>query len=293
MGAQSADDSRRRFSHGRFADELLALVERVCAARPPAPVRGLHLPPRLARDAKESEFCALELDDGSLGLTYLLLGDTGQRLRAAAPGADLAGAPALEVARRFRSGDPVDRVLGLAAINAICQGLLLAHPEVLDWTSDPLGMLDPRPGDRIGMVGLFGGLAARIVAAGAQLVVVELDPALAGPREGYEVTLDRGTLAGCDKVLSTTTLALNDTLDEVLDACRGARSIALVGPGGGFLPDPLFARGVTVLGGSAVVDRDAFVTATMRGEPWGGAVRKYCLRRDRYPGVAALLSVPG
>lgn len=273
-----------------FADELLALVERICAARPPARVRGLHLPERFARDAKESEFCALELEDGSIGLTYLLLGDTPQRMRAAAPGAGLAGRSALEIARRHGSADPVDRVLGLAAINAICQGLLLANPGVLDWTSDPLGMLDPRPGDRIGMVGLFGGLAARIVAAGSRLVVVELDPALAGPRDGYEVTLDRGALLGCDKVLSTTTLALNDTLDEVLDACRGARSIALVGPGGGFLPDPLFARGVTLLGGSAVVDRDAFVAATVRGEPWGASVRKYCIRRDAYPGVDALLS---
>jgi uncharacterized protein (DUF4213/DUF364 family) len=276
-----------------FAGELIALAERVCAVRPPARVRSLHLPERLARDAKESEFCALELDDGSIGLSYLLLGDTPQRMMAAAPGAGIAGRSALEVARRLRGQDPVDRVLGLAAINAICQGLLLAHAEVLDWTSDPLGLLDPRPGDRIGMVGLFGGLAARIVAAGAQLVVIELDPALAGPRDGYEVTLDRGALAGCDKVLSTTTLALNDTLDEVLDACRGARSIALVGPGGGFLPDPLFARGVTLLGGSAVVDRDAFVAAAARGEPWGGSVRKYCIRRESYPGVEALLAAAG
>jgi len=276
-----------------FADELIGLAERICAVRQPARVRGLHLPERLARDAKESEFCALELDDGSIGLSYLLLGDTPQRMRAAAPGAAIAGRSALEVARGLRGGDPVGRVLGLAAINAICQGVLLAHPEVLDWTSDPLGLLDPRPGDRIGMVGLFGGLAARIVAAGAHLVVVELDPALAGPRDGYEVTLDRGALGACDKVLSTTTLALNGTLDEVLDACRGAGSIALVGPGGGFLPDPLFARGVTLLGGSAVVDRDAFVAATARGEPWGGSVRKYCIRRETYPGAEALLSAAG
>lgn len=276
-----------------FADELLAFVERICAVRPPARVRALHLPERFARDAKESEFCALELDDGSIGLSYLLLGDTAQRMRAAAPGAGLAGRSVLEIARRLGAEDPVDRCLGLAAINAICQALLLSPPGVLDWTADPLGMLDPRPGDRIGMVGLFGRLAERIVAAGAQLVVVELDPGLAGPRDGYEVTLDRGALAGCDKVLSTTTLVLNDTLDQVLDACRGARSIALVGPGGGFLPDPLFARGVTLLGGSAVVDRDAFVAATVRGEPWGASVGKYCIRREDYPGVGALLSAAG
>jgi uncharacterized protein (DUF4213/DUF364 family) len=181
-------------------------------------------------------------------------------------------------------------MIGLAAVNAISQSLLLRRPSVLDWTTDSLGMLDPKPGDRVGMVGWFGGLAKRIVEAGASLVVLELNPELAGKKDGYEVTLDRGALADCDKLLSTTTLALNDTLDDVLRACRSARSIALVGPGGGFLPDPLFARGVTLLGGSAVVDRDAFVEATARGQPWGASVRKYCILRDRYPGADALLS---
>jgi uncharacterized protein (DUF4213/DUF364 family) len=89
--------------------------------------------------------------------------------------------------------------------------------------------------------------------------------------------------------LSTTTLMLNDTLDAVVDACRGASALVLVGPGGGCLPDPLFARGVTGLGGTAIVDRDGFVTALARGEPWGTHARKYLIARDGYPGVAALV----
>jgi hypothetical protein len=275
-----------------FAQELVETSARICAARPAPPVRALHLPPAFTRDAKEGEFCAIELEDGSIGLSYVLLGEVPRRLQAGPPPSGIAGRPADALARWLIDADPVRRTIGLAAINAISQRVLLAHPGVLDWTTDPLGMLDPRPGDRVGMVGWFGGLARRIVDAGAQLVVVELDPALAGRKDGYEVTLDRGALAGCDKILSTTTIALNDTVDEVLAACRGARSVALVGPGGGFLPDPLFARGATLLGGSAVVDRDTFVRATARGEPWGASVRKYCIRRDRYPGIEALLSAP-
>ncbi|HWS73805.1 MAG TPA: DUF364 domain-containing protein [Quisquiliibacterium sp.] len=273
-----------------LTEELVALAERVAGALEVPPVRALHLPPRFTWGAKEGEFCAIELADGSIGLAYLLLGDTPERLLAAAPGSALAGLPAVEAARRYLGDDPVERMIGLAAVNAISQSLLLRRPSVLDWTTDSLGMLDPKPGDRVGMVGWFGGLAKRIVEAGASLVVLELNPELAGKKDGYEVTLDRGALADCDKVLSTTTLALNDTLDDVLRACRSARSIALVGPGGGFLPDPLFERGVTLLGGSAVVDRDAFVEATARGQPWGASVRKYCILRDRYPGADALLS---
>jgi uncharacterized protein (DUF4213/DUF364 family) len=52
------------------------------------------------------------------------------------------------------------------------------------------------------------------------------------------------------KVVSTSTLLLNDTLDRMLGHCRNARWFAMVGPGAGCLPDALFARGVTLLGGS-------------------------------------------
>jgi uncharacterized protein (DUF4213/DUF364 family) len=64
----------------------------------------------------------------------------------------------------------------------------------------------------------------------------------------------------------------------------------MIGPGGGCLPDPLFARGVTALGGTAIVDRDGFVDALSRGQRWGAFARKYCILRDRYPGADALLA---
>ena len=45
------------------------------------------------------------------------------------------------------------------------------------------------------------------------------------------------------------TLMLNDSLERMLPHCRGAEHLALVGPSVGAPPDPLFARGVTLLGG--------------------------------------------
>lgn len=271
-------------------EELVRLVERVAHAHPPPAVRALHLPPSFAQGSKEGEFCALELDDGSIGLSYVLLGDTLAHLLARRPGAALAGVAALELARGYARADPLERTLGFAAINAITQWLYRRAGYVPPGAADSLGGLDPRPGDRVGMVGWFGGLAKRIVAAGARLVVVELDPALAGEKDGYVVTLDAGELAHCDKLLSTTTLLLNDTLDDVLARARRARTIALIGPGGGCLPDPLFARGVTLLGGTAVTDRDGFVAALSEGRAWGPYARKTAIARDGWPGADALLA---
>jgi uncharacterized protein (DUF4213/DUF364 family) len=275
---------------GAFAREMLALTVRALAPLSPPPVRALHLPPEFTRGSKDGEFCALELEDGSIGLSYALLGDTAEALVPGRAPARLAGMPSLELAARFGDARALPRALGLAAINALSQHLFRRAGYAPDTASDSIGLLDPRPGERVGMVGLFPPLTRRILAAGASLVVVELDPALAGQRDGYTVTLDHRELARCDKVLSTTTLMLNDTVDEVIAACANARALVLVGPGGGCLPDALFARGVSALGGTAIVDRDGFVDALARGQAWGRHARKYVIARAGYPGADALVA---
>jgi hypothetical protein len=273
--------------HG-LAEELLDLVARIAAIAPLPEVAALHLPAPAASGSRDGEFCGLELADGSIGLSYLLLGDTLQRVLAAQPGAGLAGMPALTLAGWYADADPVRRTLGFAAVNAISQHFLRRAGYAFDWATDSIGLLDPQPGDRIGMVGLFRGLVDRIVGRGARLTVVELKPEAVGDFDGYRVTLDARELAGCNKILSTTTILLNDTVEQVLAACNGAPYLALVGPGGGCLPDPLFERGVTLLGGTAIADRDGFADAIARGEPWSAFARKYCIDRDRYPGFEAL-----
>lgn len=274
-------------THG-LAGELLDLAARIAVIAPLPEVAALHLPAPGASGSRDGEFCGLELADGSIGLSYLLLGDTLQRVLAAQPGAGLAGMPALTLAGWYADDDPVRRTLGFAAVNAISQHFLRRVGYAFDWATDSIGLLDPQPDDRIGMVGLFRGLVDRIVGRGARLTVLELKPEAVGDFDGYRVTLDARELAGCNKILSTTTILLNDTVEQVLAACSGARYLALVGPGGGCLPDPLFERGVTVLGGTAIVDRDGFADAIARGEPWSAFARKYCIDRDRYPGFEAL-----
>jgi uncharacterized protein (DUF4213/DUF364 family) len=65
--------------------------------------------------------------------------------------------------------------------------------------------------------------------------------------------------------------------------------VAVVGPGAGCLPDPLFERGATVVGGTRIVDPAAFLAALRSGERWGASARKYVLRRSDHPGFEALL----
>jgi uncharacterized protein (DUF4213/DUF364 family) len=270
------------------AEGFLSRLERLAERGPLPRVRALHLPPSTAA-GKDGEFCALELEDGSIGLSFVLLGDTLARLRAAGPEVALAGADALAVARRYAAPGSLDRTLGFAAVHALTACLYRRAGFAPGESADSLGLLDPGPGDHVGMVGLFPSLVERIVASGARLTVVELRAELAGERPGWRVTADGEALRACDKVLSTSTILLNDTVDAVLARCAGARVLAVVGPGAGCLPDPLFERGVTVVGGTRIVEPASFLAALRSGERWGPSARKYALRRSDYPGFEALL----
>jgi len=275
-----------------FETDTLRLLTQA-AARGVAPrVRALHLPPARPADTLAGESCALELDDGSIGLSYVLFGGTLEALRVAR--AELAGADLLRLARGYTKSPAaqhgVPRTLGFAAVNALTASLFRRCGWRPPDAVDSIAAIDPQPGEHIGMVGYFAPLVPQILARGATLVVIELRDELLGDRPEVRITADPTALADCDKVLATGTLLLNGTLQAMLDAAPRARRFALVGPSAGGLPDALFARGVTDLGGSWIEDGPAFVDALRSGARRGPAARKFALPVADYPGLPALLS---
>jgi uncharacterized protein (DUF4213/DUF364 family) len=272
-----------------FASDCLRQLARLDERWRLPRIRALHLPPDPTPGEPRGEFCALELEDGTLGLSYVLLDDTLARLRAADPSLGLAGVPVFEVARQLADDAGPRKALGLAAVNAASRWFFDRAGWQPDPSIDSIGAIDPRPGEHIGMIGLFTPLIPRVLAAGARLTVVELKPHLAGERDGWRVTLDARELGSCDKVLSTGTLLLNDTLEHMLGLCRHARVIAMVGPSVGCLPDALFDRGVTLLGGSWVLDAPAYVDALRSGEQRQGLAHKVATVPVAYPGFSTLL----
>ena len=182
-------------------------------------------------------------------------------------------------------------MLGLAAINAISQHLFRRARFAPDYATNSFASLNLGPGDHLGMIGFFGPLVDRCRDRGVALTVLELDEALVQRGPGLEVTLDPGKLSTCDKIVSTSTVLLNGTPDDVLAQAAHAKAFVLVGPSAGCVPDPLFARGVSTVGGAEVTDPDAFMDVCGALQPWGGGTtKKYCIQRNMsYPGFAALL----
>lgn len=271
-----------------ITDLYVELAERIARGLGSPRVRALHLPP--PSGSKEAEFCALELEDGSIGFSYIQLEGTEGPLRADYREGGVTGLEAAVLGRGFAGADPVARALGFAAINALSQQLFSRADWVPSASGDPLGAIDPQRGEHIGMIGLFTPLLPMIERAGARLTVLELKQALVREEEQLRVTLDPAALASCEKVVSTCTVMLNDTLDAVLSACRHARHFALVGPTAGCVPDPLFARGIGAVGGRRVVDRERFLEAFRSGGKWGAYAAKYVVGREDYPGVEWLMA---
>lgn len=261
-----------------LADALLALIADRLGPGAGPQVRAIHLPPVPWTGTKAGEFAAVELDSGAIGLSYVLLDDTLAAL-AGLDGTRLVGLPALALARLWRDGRGAERTLGFAAVNALSRHLWNLAGAVPPDAPDSIGGLDPQPGAHIGMVGFFPPLVRRIADAGARLTVLELRADLAGAHPGFTVTLDPSALQACSQVLMTSTVLLNDSLDAVLQHCRAAQAVVMVGPGAGCLPQPLFERGITALGGTWVQDGLALAAALRSGQPWGGFTRKVLWRR--------------
>jgi len=269
--------------------ELIEVARRISEELAPPPVSGALLPTEDPGPDRDGSFCAVQLGDGATGVAYVLLGDTRLRLRAIDP-ASLVGRDAATLAEGFASEDPGARALGLAAINALSRFLLDRAGHRPDFAANSIGSLQLSPGSRLGMVGFFPPLVKRAREAGAPLTVLELKADLVQESPELTVTLDPSRLAECRDIVCTSTALLNGSLEALLGHCRGCRELVLIGPSAGVVPDPLFARGVTGVGGAWVTDPATFMARVSRGERWGDAARKYSLRNDAaWPGLEALL----
>lgn len=251
----------------------------------PPPIAEVFFPPfRRGGQPKDAQFMALRLEDGATGISYLLLPDEKMDEYSALRPADFIGKAPRDFALPFGSVDPVKEMIALGAINAICQHVMRKTRFEVESAPDPLGLLSVSAGDRVGMVGLFFGLTKEIKKAGAELVVIEKKDHLVERFPDLSISMDPSRLRTCNKVLCTGTTLLNNTLDEILSHCSQDAFVSIIGPTAGYFPDPLFARGVDVVGGRAVTNGELFLQRLAERKRWGETARATCFRRETYPG---------
>ncbi len=273
-----------------LADDLLAVACEVTQRIDIPAISSFDLAPEhpAGAPARRNNFAALSLADGSVGLTYVALDGALANLRNNPITGTLTGRNPIDIATLYTGDEGWQRALGLAAINAISQHVL-ARQKVFSPMQDTLTALEPTTQDHIGMVGYFGRLVDPLTAMGIRLTVIELDDTLVRSDHSVDVTLDTSKLSACNKIIVTGTTLLNHTVDHILKYCSNANQVLMLGPTASCLPDPLFERGITTIGGFHVTSHADFLQRWHSASSWRDSGSRYALHQAGYPGFSQLL----
>jgi uncharacterized protein (DUF4213/DUF364 family) len=267
-------------------DEFRMMVTRLTAKYEIPPIADIFFPPFYkGGQPPEAEFMALRLAGGATGISYVLLPDEKEHEYNLLQPSRYVGQDPREFALDFGSDNPVREMISLAAINSICQHVMRESNFSIDTATDSMGLLSISAGDKLGMVGLFFPLIQTIKEIGADLVIIEKNEHLIQKYPKLPITLDAAQLSTCNKVLGTSTIILNNTLDAILRHCAPDAWVSIIGPTAGYFPDPLFNRGVDVVGGRVVKDGELFLRLLREQKRWGKATRKICFQKKTYGGI--------
>jgi uncharacterized protein len=270
--------------------ELLKLCEAAASKFDIPSIKQVYMPEPKPSPDKDSEFGIVVLEDNSSGLYYAWMGEAQTGMNERFADRNFTGMSPLELMQYFNNEHEADRSLGLAAINAISQSVFRQSCCQLDSAADSMAELEIKEQDHVGMIGYFPSLVRRLRERNIRVTVIEKKLHLVQSDDLLKVTLETAALSDCNKILSTASTLLNDSIDEILVYCQAAEVVVVVGPTAGFFPDPLFARGVSAVGGSAIVDVDLAIARLSNEQGLGDAARKYVLKKDNYPGTSVLFS---
>jgi uncharacterized protein (DUF4213/DUF364 family) len=267
-------------------DEFKKMITELTTKFSLPPIASIFLPPFYkGGQPKDAQFMAIGLAGGAVGVSFVLLPDEKMKEYNNLQQSDFAGKNPRRVALEFGNEDPLKEMISLAAINAICQHVMRETNFAVDYTTDSLGLLSVTEGDRVGMVGLFSGLIKTIKKANAELVVIEKNKQLIQKFPNLPITMDATKLGTCNKILCTGTTILNNSLDEILSHCSPDAFVSVIGPTAGYFPDPLFVRGVDVVGGRIVENGELFLQLLAERKRWGAATQRTCFQKRTYAGI--------
>lgn len=270
-------------------EEFHSMISKLNAKFKIPNIKRVYFPPYIPTgQTKSTEFMAMELEGGAIGVSYVFIEQDQFNEFIELQNTDFKGQNPVNYAMKFGTESIVKNTMCLASINAICQYVIKQINYPLNFTTDSMGLLNIKKDDTVGMVGFFAGLIGLIKREGAKLIIIEKKSDLIEKYPKFHITLDPTELQQCNKVLCTSTTVGNNTLDNILDNCKKA-SVSIIGPTAGYFPDPLFKRGVNVLGGNSILEPEPFWNAITTQKPWGDTGKKFCFVKENYPGLDKIL----
>ncbi len=193
---------------------------------------------------------AVELDETDIGLSYVLRERLPSGCSIFGFAQHIIGKPALEAARLVLEGrDDAQRGVGMAVITAATRKLNLADEPATPTPFD----LQVRPADKVGMIGYIPPVVDQLARLKAHVYI--FDKGLTenggdGASQVVHMSQQAEILPMCDLMIITGTTLINNSIDHLLELCRNAREIVLVGASTPMLTEAFKGTGVTALAGS-------------------------------------------
>ena len=120
----------------------------------------------------------------------------------------------------------------------------------------------------VAVVGAFAPVLRTLKRRGGTWWVIEQDPRTLKGEEVQHYTPAKESdeiIQRADVLIITGVTLVNHTLDAILSLARPGAEIVLMGPTAGLLPDPLFERGVRLVGGVWVRKSDRLLDVLAAG----------------------------
>jgi uncharacterized protein (DUF4213/DUF364 family) len=210
-------------------------------------------------------YTGIRLSTGHVGICHTLSDDLICCQRISRAGT-ISGSSALEIAGLANSWKLGEAVVGIAAINALSQIILERNIGSYMFLEDAncMDKIQIKEDDTVALVGYIRPFVPVIRSRTRKLYVMEKNPRV----EGEDVLPDTACIEivpKADIVIITGTAIANGTIDYLLELSRNAREVAVVGPTASMIPNPLFKRRVTLIGGIKIINPERLLQIISEG----------------------------
>jgi uncharacterized protein (DUF4213/DUF364 family) len=211
-------------------------------------------------------YTGVRTSTGDVGLANTPLGDLSpESCNIFSRAGTLTGVPAFELAGLADSWDLSERVVGLAALNALSQlAIRRSSAGMIKKYGDAVDLTDVRKDDVVALVGNMRPSAEKLRRMAREVLVLERSIGLRD-RDTLPDTAAEAVIPRADVVFMTGATLCNGTADHILELSRNAREVVMLGASAGILPSALFKKGATAVGSMEILDARGAMRAVAEG----------------------------
>jgi uncharacterized protein (DUF4213/DUF364 family) len=222
-------------------------------------------------------FTGVKLSNGIGGICYTPIRDIPQAVCCPSSAGStfnpekINGVPVEEVLTGLFSNAPIKTAVAIATLNALSNTLWhqgLKGDYTVTRNMDAQDAVQMPIEKSVAVVGAFVPTLQAIKKRGGTWWVIEQEPkTLKGDEMRHFVSAEasEAIIRKADVLIITGVTLINHTIEGILDAAKPNAEIAIMGPTASFLPEPLFKRGVRVIGGVQVTEPDMLLKILASG----------------------------